>query len=392
MSALFEGNGEIHFLGRELDWSATPLGAADSWSPALRAAVRICLDAAMPVALWAGPEFVLIHNEGYRRALGSRFPNAFGQPARAVWPETWDDFGADLREVLERGASKRYEEKGPTLDRPQEVSCSHSISSLSPIREEDGRIVAVLEVLVEGARRPSEPQPFLLTLSDALRRLDDPITIQETAARLLGEQLHAQRTLYAEYHADEAVIHRDYVVGVPSMAGRYPIESFGPKEFLPIFRRGEAYVVSDVRADDHLGDLARDSFLSAHIACLGIASAYQARSTSVRMPGSSPSIRRSIVRRAGAICASSIGVTSIERKPPATRTTQPREKVTATRGAPKRCSDDSRSGSSTTSWPVGSHEAKQRPSRHASALPRSGLSMRRASPTRSTAMGPRSTV
>lgn len=56
---------------RALDWSATPLGSIEAWSPALVTAVELCLDSAFPMCVLAGPEFVLVYNDAYRLVLGA---------------------------------------------------------------------------------------------------------------------------------------------------------------------------------------------------------------------------------------------------------------------------------------------------------------------------------
>ena len=91
-------------------------------------------------------------------------------------------------------------------------------------------------------------QAFLLTLSDALRPLADALDVQATTARLLGEHLGASRAAYAEIDGDEAVIRRDYVRDVASMAGRWRVDTFG-RTLLPAYRRGETVVVDDAARD-----------------------------------------------------------------------------------------------------------------------------------------------
>jgi len=76
-------------LVRAKDWSKTPLGPQDSWSPSLRLAVDIVLSSGFPMALRWGPEFVLIYNDGYRPILGDKHPWALGRPAREAWAEVW---------------------------------------------------------------------------------------------------------------------------------------------------------------------------------------------------------------------------------------------------------------------------------------------------------------
>src|SRR5262249_53710760 len=49
---------------------------------------------------------------------------------------------------------------------------------------------------------------FLQTLKESLRPLRDPIQVQDVAARLLGEHLHADRVNYARIDGDHFVVTR----------------------------------------------------------------------------------------------------------------------------------------------------------------------------------------
>jgi PAS domain S-box-containing protein len=93
-------------------------------------------------------------------------------------------------------------------------------------------------------------QNFMLILSDALRPLSKPLDIQETASRVLGEYLQAARVVYVEVTETEYIIERDYVNGVASMAGRYPLQRFGQGK-LADYADGKTRVVYDTRADQH---------------------------------------------------------------------------------------------------------------------------------------------
>ena len=77
-------------------------------------------------------------------------------------------------------------------------------------------------------REREEQQAFLLKLSDALRALTEPADITATVTRSLGEQLGASRAYYAKWPPGETYgeVSRDYAPGLPSLAGRYPIEGF----------------------------------------------------------------------------------------------------------------------------------------------------------------------
>jgi PAS domain S-box-containing protein len=77
-------------------------------------------------------------------------------------------------------------------------------------------------------RASEDRQALLVKLADTLRPLSDPIDIQAEASRVLGEHLRANRVLYFEIRGDEYVIERDYTAGVRPLAGKYPVDAFGP--------------------------------------------------------------------------------------------------------------------------------------------------------------------
>jgi PAS domain S-box-containing protein len=81
---------EMGELVRSLDWSATPLGAPENWSPALRTVVPILLANRFPQLLWWGPEYISIYNDAYRPILGRKHPWGLGKPVRDCWSEIWD--------------------------------------------------------------------------------------------------------------------------------------------------------------------------------------------------------------------------------------------------------------------------------------------------------------
>ena len=105
MEPVWPGNA-MRALVDAKDWSTTPLGPRESWSPSLTLALDIMLASGFPMALRWGPEFVLIYNDGYAPILGEKHPWALGLPARVAWSEVWHQIEPIHREVLDgkRGA------------------------------------------------------------------------------------------------------------------------------------------------------------------------------------------------------------------------------------------------------------------------------------------------
>jgi PAS domain S-box-containing protein len=79
--------GEMLRLIREKDWSRTPIGPIERWSPTLKIMVDFLVANRFPLLLWWGPQYVSIYNDAYRPVLGAKHPRALGQPFREVWPE-----------------------------------------------------------------------------------------------------------------------------------------------------------------------------------------------------------------------------------------------------------------------------------------------------------------
>ncbi|MBD2114289.1 MULTISPECIES: EAL domain-containing protein [Cyanophyceae] len=134
------------------------------------------------------------------------------------------------------------------------------------------RLRQALEALPWADRQPAiaELDAFRVTLSDALRALADPIEIQVTASRILGEYLNASRTLYFECRNDIYCVERDYTSGVATIAGCYPVTAFGLAIFSE-FCAGRSVVVADVGADPRLSPAERATYASVQIvAYMGI--------------------------------------------------------------------------------------------------------------------------
>lgn len=87
-------------LVRSHDWSKTPLGPVENWSPSLRLIVDIMMASGFPKAVRWGPEFVLIYNDGYKPFLGDKHPRAFGLPFREAWPELQPRLGPLHQDIL----------------------------------------------------------------------------------------------------------------------------------------------------------------------------------------------------------------------------------------------------------------------------------------------------
>jgi hypothetical protein len=84
------GGGELGAPMRAKDWSTTPLGLPETWSPRIKTAVSICLNSRFPILIWIGSDLRIIYNDSYIPFLGPiKHPAVLGEPGRAAWGEIW---------------------------------------------------------------------------------------------------------------------------------------------------------------------------------------------------------------------------------------------------------------------------------------------------------------
>ena len=119
----------------------------------------------------------------------------------------------------------------------------------------------------QALRNSEKNQKFLLKLSDALRPLMDPIELQGTASKILGEHLRANRVFFGEIDEESGVmlIERDFVrEGTPSAAGRHSMEVFAWLRSSP--QKFEPTVVKDVQSTQFLPEADRAVLAAAQAA------------------------------------------------------------------------------------------------------------------------------
>src|SRR5262249_28942769 len=82
---LLVGGDEMGSLICSFDWSKTPIGPVEQWSPSLRMMVSFLLANRFPLLLWWGSRYISIYNDAYRPILGTKHPWALGRPVSEVW-------------------------------------------------------------------------------------------------------------------------------------------------------------------------------------------------------------------------------------------------------------------------------------------------------------------
>jgi PAS domain S-box-containing protein len=190
-------------------------------------------------------------NPAWEKHTGLR--GGIGRTAREMLPDLEDHWFRIYGEVATTGAPIRFESGSSIMGRWFDVYAFR-------IGAADERKVALLFNDVSEKKRSDEAllasartDAYRVALTDVIRSHADPLTIQDEAARLLGEHLGATRVHYAEVlDGGESVVRRDYSDSAPSVAGVHRIDAYG-SGLLATLEEGQTVVGRDVDADPSIG-------------------------------------------------------------------------------------------------------------------------------------------
>ncbi|KAF0402743.1 protein-histidine kinase [Gigaspora margarita] len=140
-------------LVNNYDWSATSLGPMDTWKPALKNAVNVCLHTPFPICLYLGPEWILIYNQKYRPILKTKHPDAIGKPAKKVWHEIYSYFQERFESVKATGKGMFKNDELLELFRDGYAEEAYFNYTLSPIFESDGTFLGIFNPAQETTQK-----------------------------------------------------------------------------------------------------------------------------------------------------------------------------------------------------------------------------------------------
>jgi hypothetical protein len=133
------GAGELGELVRSIDWGKTLLGPLAKWPQSLRTTMSICLNSKFPIAVYWGPEYLMLYNQSLVPMVGpKKHPQALGQPASIVLAEIWAIIEPLLRHVRTTGEATWSEDLMLPMARTGTPEESYFTFTYSPIRDETG--------------------------------------------------------------------------------------------------------------------------------------------------------------------------------------------------------------------------------------------------------------
>ena len=169
--SFLDDTGELGALIARHDWSATSLGAIDTWPQSVRSTVSLILHTPFPITTMWGEEGVMIYNSGYADIARDKHPALLGIGVREAWPET-SGFNDHCMQVCMAGKTLHYEDQELTLHRNGRDEQIWFNLHYSPIIGEDNVPVGVM-AMVEDTSDDVRVERFLKSEHTRLQAMFD---------------------------------------------------------------------------------------------------------------------------------------------------------------------------------------------------------------------------
>lgn len=198
----------LRFLGRSrmadkiraFDWSGNPLGPPEHWPPALKTALSIALASDFPMAIVWGRDLITFYNDAFTPILGKK-PEALGRPFNEVWSEHWDKIETLAAAAFE-GRSTFVEDFPLIVERQGYPEEAHFTLSYSPIRDESGQVVGMLDTVIETTAKVEAERQSRILNRELEHRIKNTLAV---VASIASHTLRRAETLEA---AEQALMSR----------------------------------------------------------------------------------------------------------------------------------------------------------------------------------------
>jgi two-component sensor histidine kinase len=178
------GGGTMGRAIRAFAWDESPLGRPEDWPPVLKTSVALILGSQFPQCLVWGPELTTLYNDAFRPILGAK-PEALGRPFSEVWAEVWPEIGP-LVETAFAGEATFIEDHHLIVDRSGRPEDAWFTFCYSPVRDEDGNVLGMLDTVVETTGKVQAEQQARLLNHELAHRMKNMLAVVQAIANQIG--------------------------------------------------------------------------------------------------------------------------------------------------------------------------------------------------------------
>lgn len=234
-SAPPSSDASIRVSVNNFDWSTTALGARAQWPISLRTTVDLALASHFPMFVAWGDDLTFLYNDAYAPFLGDRHPAALGQPMQMVWSELWEDLEPLIARV-KAGETVSVEDMHLVMTRNGYAEDTWWTFSYSPLRDDHGAIVGLLDVAVDTTQK----------FTDARRIAEEGGRRAASESRfsaLVGATSDAIYQMSADWQEMRQLDGRGFLTDTDAPSVRW-IEAYIPPEERPVIHDAIAQAIA----------------------------------------------------------------------------------------------------------------------------------------------------
>ncbi|KAF0423609.1 protein-histidine kinase [Gigaspora margarita] len=171
------------------DWSSTALGPIDSWDPALKNALNMCLHTVFPSYLCIYPDWISVYNPAWNPIFKSKhsYQQELGKPIRETWPEVCDVLNSQFESVRISGKGIFFDEFCYAVERDGYAEDAFFHHTFSPVIQSDGSVCAIFALGREITQKVLNARRLKL-LGEFGRQISE-VTSLESACQIITKVL-----------------------------------------------------------------------------------------------------------------------------------------------------------------------------------------------------------
>jgi PAS domain S-box-containing protein len=136
-------------LIRDFDWASTSVGPLETWPSQLKQACEMMLVSPEPVAIFWGPDLIMLYNEAYVAIAANKHPEMMGGSARVHWKEIWDVYDPLFDQIRVDGKALKQANAQVFLQRVGYLEEGFFNLIVLPLLGDDGSVVGFYEPVSE---------------------------------------------------------------------------------------------------------------------------------------------------------------------------------------------------------------------------------------------------
>ncbi len=200
---------------------------------------------------------ILQMNPASELITGLKINETIGQLATEVIPGLDKWWITTYQSIIDSGIPKRFEHYIPQMGKWFDINAfPYGGNNFALLYDDITKRKQSEEFLLNRKERKA----FIIRISDSINNLEDPVSIMNESAALLGKQLHVNRVVFAQFIDNNASVHTGFTDGVKAITGNFSISPSTSSVIMTLLNEGGILAVNDVNNDSRIAQDAKEKY------------------------------------------------------------------------------------------------------------------------------------